>query len=101
MGMQNILGMHIFPICFELSCLTTPLSTGATRIFVDHNTRTTTWDDPRMPSSVYAGAPQSKRDYRRKVFYFRSQPTMRTTTEAKCGLRVRRGMVFEDILLRF
>ena len=64
--------------------------------FVDHNTRTTTWDDPRLPSTVDADAPQYKRDYRRKVVYFRSQPSMRLTADAKCDVRVRRGWVFED-----
>jgi E3 ubiquitin-protein ligase NEDD4 len=64
--------------------------------FVDHNTRTTTWDDPRLPSTVDADAPQYKRDYRRKVVYFRSQPAMRLVADAKCDVRVRRGWVFED-----
>jgi E3 ubiquitin-protein ligase NEDD4 len=64
--------------------------------FVDHNTRTTTWDDPRLPSAVDADAPQYKRDYRRKVVYFRGQPSMRVTADAKCDVRVRRGWVFED-----
>ncbi|VDB98127.1 unnamed protein product [Peniophora sp. CBMAI 1063] len=64
--------------------------------FVDHNTRTTTWDDPRLPSSVDADAPQYKRDYRRKVVYFRSQPALRLVNDAKAEVRVRRGWVFED-----
>ena len=64
--------------------------------FVDHNTRTTTWDDPRLPSAVDADAPQYKRDYRRKVVYFRGQPSMRLVADAKCDVRVRRGWVFED-----
>jgi len=64
--------------------------------FVDHNTRTTTWDDPRLPSAVDADAPQYKRDYRRKVVYFRGQPSMRLIADAKCDVRVRRGSVFED-----
>jgi E3 ubiquitin-protein ligase NEDD4 len=62
--------------------------------FVDHNTRTTSWDDPRLPSNDPT-APQYKRDYRRKVVYFRSQPPMREIV-GKCDLKVRRGLVFED-----
>ena len=62
--------------------------------FVDHNTRTTTWDDPRMPSND-PSAPQYKRDYRRKVVYFRSQPGMREVP-GKCDVKIRRGMAFED-----
>ena len=63
--------------------------------FVDHNTRTTTWDDPRLPSNLDSSAPQYKRDYRRKVIYFRSQPSMRTK-DGKCELKLRRSRVLED-----
>ncbi|KAF8631033.1 hypothetical protein AX15_002644 [Amanita polypyramis BW_CC] len=63
--------------------------------FVDHNTRTTTWDDPRLPTDVGDNAPQYKRDYRRKVVYFRSQPQMRGLT-GKCEIRVRRSRILED-----
>ena len=63
--------------------------------FVDHNTRTTTWDDPRLPTNLDSSAPQYKRDYRRKVIYFRSQPSMRAK-EGKCELKLRRSRVLED-----
>ncbi|KAF9241124.1 hypothetical protein BU15DRAFT_87357 [Melanogaster broomeanus] len=63
--------------------------------FVDHNTRTTTWDDPRLPTNLDASAPQYKRDYRRKVIYFRAQPSMRMK-EGKCELKMRRSRVLED-----
>jgi E3 ubiquitin-protein ligase NEDD4 len=63
--------------------------------FVDHNTRTTTWDDPRLPTNVDDNAPQYKRDYRRKVVYFRSQPQMRVLA-GKCEVRVRRSRILED-----
>ncbi|KAG6916449.1 hypothetical protein DXG01_006777 [Tephrocybe rancida] len=63
--------------------------------FVDHNTRTTSWDDPRLPGHVDDNAPQYKRDYRRKVIYFRSQPKMRVTA-GKCELKIRRTRVLED-----
>jgi hypothetical protein len=63
--------------------------------FVDHTTRTTSWDDPRLPSNVDANAPQYKRDYRRKVVYFRSQPAMRQLN-GKFELKVRRTRVLED-----
>ena len=62
--------------------------------FVDHNTRTTSWDDPRMPSDDPT-APQYKRDFRRKVVYFRSQPGMREVP-GKCDIKIRRSMAFED-----
>lgn len=66
--------------------------------FVDHNTRTTTWDDPRMPGQLDDNAPQYKRDYRRKVIYFRSQPKMRSLP-GKCEIKVRRTRLLEDSFL--
>jgi E3 ubiquitin-protein ligase NEDD4 len=63
--------------------------------FVDHNTKTTTWDDPRLPSSLDQNVPQYKRDFRRKLIYFRSQPAMRIAT-GQCHVKVRRTHIFED-----
>ena len=63
--------------------------------FVDHSSRITTWDDPRLPTAVDDNAPAYKRDYRRKLVYFRSQPNMRQR-DGRCELRVRRSRVMED-----
>ncbi|KAH9439718.1 NEDD4 E3 ubiquitin-protein ligase [Pyricularia oryzae] len=63
--------------------------------FVDHNTKTTTWDDPRLPSSLDQNVPQYKRDFRRKLIYFRSQPAMRIL-QGQCHIKVRRSHIFED-----
>lgn len=63
--------------------------------FVDHNTKTTTWDDPRLPSSLDQGVPQYKRDFRRKLIYFRSQPALRIMS-GQCHVKVRRSNIFED-----
>ncbi|KAK2760859.1 hypothetical protein FQN54_002099 [Arachnomyces sp. PD_36] len=63
--------------------------------FVDHNTKTTTWDDPRLPSSLDQGVPQYKRDFRRKLIYFRSQPALRIMP-GQCHVKVRRSAIFED-----
>ncbi|KAK9459418.1 uncharacterized protein V1516DRAFT_687172 [Lipomyces oligophaga] len=63
--------------------------------FVDHNTKTTTWDDPRLPSSLDQNVPQYKRDFRRKVIYFRSQPALHNLP-GQCHIKVRRGHIFED-----
>ncbi|KAI9750533.1 MAG: hypothetical protein M4579_006423 [Chaenotheca gracillima] len=63
--------------------------------FVDHNTKTTTWDDPRLPSSLDQGVPQYKRDFRRKLIYFRSQPALRILS-GQCHVKVRRDHIFED-----
>ncbi|KAG0344375.1 hypothetical protein BG004_004534 [Podila humilis] len=63
--------------------------------FVDHNTKTTTWDDPRLPSSLDQSVPQYKRDFRRKLIYFRSQPALRPV-QGQCHMKVRRSHIFED-----
>jgi E3 ubiquitin-protein ligase NEDD4 len=39
--------------------------------------------------------PQYKRDFRRKLIYFRSQPAMRPLG-GQCHIRVRREHIFED-----
>ncbi|KAJ3014470.1 hypothetical protein HKX48_005129 [Thoreauomyces humboldtii] len=69
-------------------------NTGRT-YFVDHNAKITTWDDPRLPSSVDVNVPQYKRDFRRKLVYFRSQPAMRPSP-GSCHVTVRRNNIFED-----
>ncbi|KAI8342036.1 E3 ubiquitin-protein ligase RSP5 [Chlamydoabsidia padenii] len=63
--------------------------------FVDHNTKTTTWDDPRLPSSLDQNVPQYKRDFRRKLIYFRSQPSLRPVP-GQCHIKVRREQIFAD-----
>ncbi|CEG67328.1 Putative E3 ubiquitin-protein ligase [Rhizopus microsporus] len=63
--------------------------------FVDHNTKTTTWDDPRLPSSLDQNVPQYKRDFRRKLIYFRSQPALRPVP-GQCHIKIRRDHIFED-----
>ena len=71
------------------------LTSTARVYFVDHNTKTTTWDDPRLPSSLDQNVPQYKRDFRRKLIYFRSQPAMRSQP-GNCQIKVRRNHIFED-----
>lgn len=63
--------------------------------FVDHNTKTTTWDDPRLPSSLDQNVPQYKRDFRRKLVYFRSQPALRILP-GQCHIKIRRERLLED-----
>jgi E3 ubiquitin-protein ligase NEDD4 len=70
------------------------LTSTARVYFVDHNTKTTTWDDPRLPSSLDQNVPQYKRDFRRKLIYFRSQPALRSNT-GQCHMKVSRENIFE------
>lgn len=69
--------------------------------YVDHNTQSTTWDDPRLPSSVGADVPQYKQDYQRKLAYFRSQPEFRTREGEEIKLVVGRDTIFSDSLVEF
>jgi E3 ubiquitin-protein ligase NEDD4 len=62
--------------------------------FVDHNTRITTWDDPRLPS-LDESAPQYMRDFSQKLIYFRSRTAMRPQP-GDCEIKVRRIDLFED-----
>ncbi|KAI5119417.1 hypothetical protein M0805_009868 [Coniferiporia weirii] len=71
------------------------LTSTARIYFVDHGTKTTTWDDPRLPSSLDQNVPQYKRDFRRKLIYFRSQPAMRAQP-GNCQIKIRRNHIFED-----
>ena len=60
-----------------------------------HNTRTTSWDDPWLPPNLADNGPQYSRNYRQKVVYFQSQPTMRLLA-GKCNIKIRRTRVLED-----
>ncbi|KAG5437971.1 hypothetical protein PCANB_000317 [Pneumocystis canis] len=71
------------------------LTSTARVYFVDHNTKITTWDDPRLPSSLDQNVPQYKRDFRRKLIYFRSQPALRPLP-GQCHIKIRRSHIFED-----
>src|SRR5690349_21633604 len=51
--------------------------------------------DPRLPSSLDQSVPQYKRDFRRKLIYFRSQPALRPVP-GQCHMKVRRSHIFED-----
>jgi E3 ubiquitin-protein ligase NEDD4 len=87
---QNITQLGALPSGWEMR-----LTSTARVYFVDHNTKTTTWDDPRLPSTLDANVPQYKRDFRRKLIYFRSQPAMRAQP-GNCQIKVRRNHIFED-----
>jgi len=71
------------------------LTSTARVYFKDNNTKTTTWDDPRLPSTLDANVPQYMRDFRRKLIYFRSQSAMRAQP-GNCQIKVRRNHIFED-----
>jgi len=68
--------------------------------FVDHNTRTTQWEDPRLSAAFQAGpVMEYRRDFQQKVTFFRHQLRKLHTGNGspnRCELKVRRRNIFED-----
>lgn len=87
---QTIAQLGELPVNWEMR-----LHTDNRVYFVDHNTHTTTWDDPRLPSSVDANVPEYKRNFQQKLSYFRAQPELRME-RGQTYVDVRRGTVLAD-----
>ncbi|KFD73367.1 hypothetical protein M514_04650 [Trichuris suis] len=65
--------------------------------FIDHNTRSTQWEDPRFYNPQIAGpAVPYSRDYKRKYEYFRAHLGKPENVPSKFDMHIRRGHVFED-----
>ncbi|XP_053671784.1 E3 ubiquitin-protein ligase Nedd-4 [Anopheles nili] len=65
--------------------------------FIDHNTRTTQWDDPRLSNPKIAGqAVPYSRDYKQKYEYFKSQLQKPSNVPNKIDIKVRRISILED-----
>uniref|UniRef100_A0AAG5CX39 E3 ubiquitin-protein ligase n=1 Tax=Anopheles atroparvus TaxID=41427 RepID=A0AAG5CX39_ANOAO len=65
--------------------------------FIDHNTRTTQWDDPRLSNPKIAGqAVPYSRDYKQKYEYFKGQLQKPSNVPNKIDIKVRRASILED-----
>nr|XP_022911754.1 E3 ubiquitin-protein ligase Nedd-4 isoform X5 [Onthophagus taurus] len=65
--------------------------------FIDHNTRTTQWEDPRMSCPSIAGpAIPYSRDYKRKYEYMKGQLKKPSNVPNKFEIKVRRTHILED-----
>lgn len=65
--------------------------------FIDHNTRTTQWEDPRMSNPQIAGpAVPYSRDYKRKYEYLKSQLRKPNNIPNKFEIKVGRNNILED-----
>ncbi|XP_050294714.1 E3 ubiquitin-protein ligase Nedd-4 isoform X2 [Anthonomus grandis grandis] len=65
--------------------------------FIDHNTRTTQWDDPRLSNPQIAGpAIPYSRDYKRKYEYMKTQLRKPTNVPNKFEIKIRRRSILED-----
>ncbi|KAK3750287.1 hypothetical protein RRG08_015779 [Elysia crispata] len=63
--------------------------------FIDHNNKTTHWEDPRLQEIGGPAIPYS-RDYKRKYEYFRSKLRKPSGLPSKIDIKVTRRNVFED-----
>ncbi|CAK1550251.1 unnamed protein product [Leptosia nina] len=71
--------------------------TDARIFFIDHNTRTTQWEDPRLSNPQIAGpAVPYSRDYKRKYEYLKSQLRKPSNVPNKFEIKVRRNSILED-----
>ncbi|XP_075994306.1 E3 ubiquitin-protein ligase NEDD4 isoform X2 [Genypterus blacodes] len=68
------------------------------RIFyIDHNTRITQWDDPRLQNSAITGpAVPYSRDYKQKYDYFRKKLKKPADIPNRFEMKLRRNAVLED-----
>ncbi|XP_061599780.1 E3 ubiquitin-protein ligase NEDD4-like isoform X1 [Cololabis saira] len=68
------------------------------RIFyIDHNTKTTQWDDPRLQHSAITGpAVPYSRDYKQKYDYFRKKLKKPADIPNRFEIKLRRNAVLED-----
>ncbi|KAG5848966.1 hypothetical protein ANANG_G00105060 [Anguilla anguilla] len=68
------------------------------RIFyIDHNTKTTQWEDPRLQSSAITGpAVPYSRDYKQKYEYFRKKLKKPADIPNRFEMKLRRTAVLED-----
>lgn len=65
--------------------------------FIDHNTRTTQWEDPRLSNPQIAGpAVPYSRDYKRKYEYLKSQLRKPNNVPNKFEIKVSRQSILED-----
>jgi len=65
--------------------------------FIDHNTRLTQWEDPRISNPQIAGqAVPYSRDYKRKYEYLKQQLKKPSNVPNKIEIKVRRNTILED-----
>lgn len=65
--------------------------------YIDHNTRTTQWEDPRLSNPNIAGqAVPYSRDYKQKYEFFKGQLRKPTNVPNKFEIKVRRISILED-----
>jgi len=65
--------------------------------FIDHNTRITQWEDPRISNPQIAGqAVPYSRDYKRKYEYLKQQLKKPSNVPNKIEIKIKRSSILED-----
>ncbi|XP_040198668.1 E3 ubiquitin-protein ligase NEDD4 isoform X2 [Rana temporaria] len=65
--------------------------------YIDHNTKKTQWEDPRLQTAAIAGpAVPYSRDYKRKYEYFRKKLKKQLDIPNRFEMKLRRTAIFED-----
>jgi len=65
--------------------------------FIDHNTRITQWEDPRISNPQIAGqAVPYSRDYKRKYEYLKQQLKKPSNVPNKIEIKIKRNSILED-----
>ncbi|QQP54604.1 E3 ubiquitin-protein ligase, partial [Caligus rogercresseyi] len=65
--------------------------------FIDHNSRSTQWEDPRISNPTIAGpAVPYNRDYKRKYEFLKSQLKKPSNVPNKFEVKIRRRYILED-----
>lgn len=68
--------------------------------FLDHGAKTSTWDDPRIPTLAGADAPKYKVDFQKKLREFRLHPNLRILEGETC-INIKRENLFHDAYAQF
>lgn len=69
--------------------------------FVDHNTKQTTWEDPRLNNAMATGpVMEYRRDFDQKCNFFKSQLRANAPSNIpnRCELKIKRANIFADSL---
>ncbi|XP_075714083.1 E3 ubiquitin-protein ligase NEDD4 isoform X3 [Rhinoderma darwinii] len=65
--------------------------------YIDHNTKRTQWEDPRLQTAAITGpAVPYSRDYKRKYEYFRKKLKKQPDIPNRFEMKLRRAAIFED-----
>ncbi|KAM4038491.1 E3 ubiquitin-protein ligase NEDD4 [Anomaloglossus baeobatrachus] len=65
--------------------------------YIDHNTKKTQWEDPRLETAAITGpAVPYSRDYKRKYEYFRKKLKKQLDIPNRFEMKLRRSAIFED-----